>query len=149
MSRKPPRPDAAGRKVRSRSSREPAPLKHPATGELAKAFARVVELARTLPGCEESRSYGTPSLKVKGRFMARLRTEAEGGLAIRCDLVERHMLMQADPDTFYLTDHYVDYPMVLVDLTRVRWDAMPQILEQAWRAVAPPRLVAEFDAREA
>jgi hypothetical protein len=129
-------------------SREPAPLKHPATGELAKAFDRVVQIATRLPGTEESRSYGTPSLKVKGKLLARLRSEAEGGLAIRCDFVERHMLMQADPEAFYLTDDYQDYPMVLIDLLRVRWEAMDQIVEQAWRMVAPTKLVAAYDANE-
>ncbi|MEJ1965936.1 MAG: hypothetical protein WDO56_32060 [Gammaproteobacteria bacterium] len=42
-------------------------------------YQRVCKIARKLPGVEESTSYGTPALKVKGRFMARLRTEAEGG----------------------------------------------------------------------
>lgn len=129
----------------SRSSREPVPMKHPPTGELAQAWARVVAIACRLPGTEESRSYGTPSLKVKGKVLARLRSEAEGGLAIRCDVVDRHMLLQADPEVFYVTDHYQDYPMVLIDLTRVRWDAMEQIVEQGWRLVAPPKLVAELD----
>jgi len=80
--------------------------------------------------------------------MARLRTEAEGGLALRCDFPERHMLMQADPRAFYLTDHYQDWPMVLVNLAAVRWDAMPGLIEAAWRLVAPKRLIAEFDSRE-
>jgi hypothetical protein len=60
-------------------------------------------------------------------------------------MIDRHMLMQADPEVFYITDHYADYPMVLVDLHRVRWDAMPQLVEAAWRIVAPARLVAGYD----
>lgn len=135
----------ANKRTGSRSA-EPAPLKHPPPAELAEAFARVVDIALTFPGTEETRSYGTPALKVKGKILARLRSEAEGGLALRCDPVDRHMLMQADPDTFYLTDHYLNYPMVLVDLGRVRWDAMPGIIEQAWRMVAPARLIASYDA---
>lgn len=39
--------------------------------------------------------------------------------------------MQADPEVFYLTDHYRDYPMVLIDLTKVRWSAMSGLAEQA------------------
>jgi len=135
----------ATRKRSRRASTEPAPLKYPATGELAEAYARVVDIACRLPGTEASRSYGTPSLKVEGRILARLRTEAEGGLAMRCDFIDRQMLMQADPEVFYVTDHYRDHPMVLIDLTRVRWDAMPHLIEQAWRMVAPPKLVAAYD----
>lgn len=133
-------------KAKPKGGREPAPIKFPATASLAKPWARVVEIAVRLPAVAESASYGTPALKVAGKFMARLRTEAEGGLAICCDLVDRHMLMQADPETFYITDHYTDYPMVLVNLANVRWAAMPQLIEQAWRLTATARMVEAFDA---
>lgn len=135
-------------KHRSNSRKTPAPLRFPATGDLAKHWRRLVALATQLPGVEESQSYGTPALKVRGKFLARLRTQAEGGLAIGCDFVERHMLMQADPDTFYITDHYANSPMVLVDLRKVRWAAMPQLVEQAWRRVATAKAVRDYDARE-
>ncbi len=109
-------------------------------------FARVVEIAQRFPGVEESRSYGTPAIKVKRKLLARLRSEAEGGLAIVCDFVDREMLLQAAPETFYITDHYADWPMVLINLETVRWDAMPDILERAWRRVATPGLVKEYEA---
>jgi hypothetical protein len=110
-------------------------------------YKRVCEIARKLPGVEDSSSYGTPALKVKGRFMCRLRTEAEGALAIRCDFLDRQILLQADPETFFVTDHYADYPMILVRLEKIRLSALPDLIERAWRMVAPPKLVAEYDAR--
>src|ERR1044071_196949 len=110
-------------------------------------YRRVCEIARKLPGVEESSSYGTPALKVKGRFMCRLRTEAEGALAIRCDFVDRQILLQADPRVFFITDHYLNYPMILVRLDKVRLSALPDLIERAWRMVAPAKLVAEYDAR--
>jgi hypothetical protein len=109
-------------------------------------YKRVCDIARRLPGVEESSSYGTPALKVKGRFMCRLRSEAEGALAIRCDFVDREILLQADPEVFFVTDHYLDYPMVLVRLDKIRLGALPDLIERAWRMVAPPKLVAELDA---
>ena len=130
--------------ARSRSN-EPAPLKFPARGDLAIAFQKLIGIASQFPGIEESRSYGTPSLKVKGKFVARLRTESEGGLAIRCNMLEREMLLQAEPGVFYITDHYSDSEMILIDLTKVRWDAMPYIVEQAWRMVASPKLVKDYE----
>jgi len=119
--------------------------KLPPGAAATRNYQYVCELALALPGVELSTSYGTPSIKVKGKIMARLRNEAEGGLAIRCDFVDRQMLLQAAPETFYLTDHYVNYPMVLVNLDTVRRDALPDIVERAWRLVAPPRLLANFD----
>ena len=127
-------------------AKEPVPIKFPPDKQLAERFARVVQIAQRYPGVEESRSYGTPAIKVKRKLLARLRSEAEGGLAIVCDLMEREMLMQAAPETFYITDHYADWPMVLINLETVRWDAMPDILERAWRRVASPGLVKQYDA---
>ena len=126
-------------------AREPVPIRFPPDEQLAERFARVVEIAQRFPGVEKSRSYGTPAIKVKRKLLARLRSEAEGGLAIVCDLMEREMLMQAAPETFYITDHYADWPMVLINLETVRWDAMPDFLERAWRRVATPRLIEEYE----
>ena len=128
------------------AAREPVPIKFPPSEELAALFARVVAIAQRFPGVEVSRSYGTPAIKVKRRLLARLRSEAEGGLAIQCDFVEREMLLQAAPETFYVTDHYADHPMVLVNLETLRWDAMPDIVERAWRIVATRALIKEFEA---
>jgi hypothetical protein len=109
-------------------------------------YRRVCTIALALPGVEESTSYGTPSLKVKGKIMARLRTEADGALALRCDFVDRQILLQADPRAFFVTDHYLNYPMILVRLRRVRRSALPDLIERAWRMVAPPKLIADFEA---
>ena len=109
-------------------------------------YRRVCAIALAFPGVEESTSYGTPSLKVRGKIMARLRTETEGALALRCDFIDRHILLQADPRAFFITDHYLNYPMILVRLYRVRRSALPDLIERAWRMVAPPKLIAEYDA---
>ena len=131
------------------AKKEPAPIKFPPSAVLSPLFAKVVAIAEQFPGAQVSRSYGTPSIKVKQKFMARLRSEAEGGLAIRCDLIERQMLLQAAPEAFYITDHYANSEMILVNLETVRWDAIPGIVEHAWRMVATPRLLKEFESRSA
>ena len=125
--------------------KEPAPLKFPPEPEIAALFQRVLDEAVRFPGIEESRSYGTPAIKVKGKFMARLRSEAEGSLAILSDIIDRQMLMQAAPETFFITDHYADSAMVLINLKTVRWEAMPGILEAAWRMAASPKAIAAFE----
>ena len=116
----------------------------------SRAFRALCKLAaRRLPGIERSTSYGTPALKVKGKFLARLRTEAEGWLAIRCDFVEREMLLQAAPHIFHLTPHYQNYPAILIDLERIEPDALLDIVEKAWRQCAPKALIREHDERAA
>jgi hypothetical protein len=110
-------------------------------------FAAAVKAAKRFPGIESDTSYGTPAIRVNGKFLARLRTEAEGWLAIRCDFVDREILLQSAPHVFHLTPHYENYPMILVDLAAVDDDTLLQIVERAWRRQAPKKLVREWDER--
>jgi hypothetical protein len=55
------------------------------------------------------------------------------------------MRMRADPETYYITDHYVDYPWMLVCLSSVSLEDLDELLEGAWRRSAPARLVAAYD----
>jgi hypothetical protein len=103
---------------------------------------------RAWPGVEEGPCYGTPGFRVKGKFLARIREDGET-LAIKCGDDERDFRMKADPKTFFVTDHYRGYPMVLVRLARVDRADLKEIIEQAWRLNAPKRLVEEFDAKGA
>jgi hypothetical protein len=59
----------------------------------------------------------------------------------------RDDLLITSSDTFFITDHYRNHPSVLGKLTVVRRAEMRQLLEESWRQVAPPRLIAELDAR--
>lgn len=107
----------------------------------------VRELARDLPDVEESTSYGTPALKVRGKLFARLKEDGET-LVLRSDAFERAHLMQAASDVFFITDHYREHPWVLVRLPAIGVEQIRGLLEGAWRRVAPKRLVIDFDAAE-
>ena len=107
-------------------------------------FVQLSAAAVKLPDVEISKSYGTPALKVHGKTLARLKEDGET-LVLRTDFVSRQILTRADPDTFFFTDHYRDYPLVLVRLARLDASALPDLLERAWRQVAPKKLV---DARD-
>ena len=108
-----------------------------------RAYQRYLKIVLRLPGTEESMSYGTPAVKVMGKILSRWRTEAEGALAIRCDFLDRQILLQADPEAFFLTDHYRDYPMVLVRLERIDARALTDLTRRAWRLVAPKKLLGD------
>ncbi len=51
------------------------------------------------------------------------------------------------PDRFYLTDHYLDHPWILVRLAKVKPEELRPLLEHAWRMRAPARLLRELDAK--
>jgi hypothetical protein len=130
----------------SPNARRPSPWNAPPPeGPLKRLWEQVCALALEYPGVEAGESYRTPAIKVKGRFLARLRTEAEGALAIRCDFVDRQILLQAAPEVFFITDHYRAYPMILVRLDRIGRAELASLLERAWRFVAPAKLVEAFD----
>jgi hypothetical protein len=113
----------------------------------AVTFDIAREIAHSLPGVEASTSYGTPALKVRGKLFARLHQDGEA-LVLRSDVVDRQILMQADPYVFFITEHYRAYPWILVRLSSVQRAALPDLLERAWRLVAPKALIAGYDAQQ-
>lgn len=108
----------------------------------------VLEVANRLPGCEASTSYGTPSLKVRGKFMCRLRTDPDA-LAVRCvDVADADALKLGQPDVFFSTPHYDGWPGVLVRLDAVTREQLAELIEDAWRIQAAKRVVAAYDRGE-
>jgi len=109
-------------------------------------FAAVRKLALALPGVEEGTSYGTPAFKLRGKLLARLREDGET-LALRVGFDLRDLLMNADPETFYVTDHYRGYPFVLVRLPHVARARLRDVLEEAWKYSTPKALLAAHPSR--
>src|SRR5580700_3617248 len=106
---------------------------------MALAFADVRKMALSLERVEESTSYGTPAFKIGGKLIARLREDGES-LVVGTTFEEREEMMAADPETYYITDHYLKYPWVLVRLSRVHSDALRDLLARALRlASGKPR----------
>ena len=129
----------------SRKKRAP-PERQRLSAAITKGYERYLKIALALPGAEASTSYGTPSVKIRGKLLSRWRSEAEGALAVRCDFLDRQILLQTQPEVFFLTDHYLDYPMVLVRLDKVSRAVLVDVAERAWRLVAPAKLVKAHDA---
>lgn len=95
-------------------------------------FEDVRSIALSLENVEEGTSYGTPAFKVRGKLLARLREDGDS-LVVGTTFEEREEMMAAEPDTYYITDHYLKYPGVLVRLSRVHADALRDLLGRAWR----------------
>ncbi len=104
-------------------------------------WQRICAAAVALPGVQEGTSYSTPALHVQKKLLARLREDGET-VALRVELLDRDVLLEADPRAFFITDHYLAYPWILVRLADVHHGVVVELLEQAWRREAPKRLVA-------
>jgi hypothetical protein len=98
-------------------------------------FEAVRKIALALENVEEGTSYGTPAFKVRGALIARLRDDL-GALVVRMSIDDRQELIAADPKTYFITDHYLNYPWILINLARVHPDAMRDLLRAAWRSAA-------------
>jgi hypothetical protein len=102
-------------------------------------FKDVRKIALSLENVEEGTSYGTPAFKVDGKLLARLREDGES-LVVGTTFEEREEMMAAEPETYYITDHYLKYPWVLVRLSRVHSDSLRDLLSRALRlASGKPR----------
>ncbi len=99
-------------------------------------YDTVRRVALALPGAQEGTSYGTPALKVKGKLFVRLHQDLDK-IVVKMPFDRREELMAVDPETYFITDHYRDYPWVLVSLSKVHEDALPDLLKTAHRAASP------------
>jgi len=107
--------------------------------------ANLFDIVRTvglgLPGVEAATKYdGSPMLKVGGSFIAGLATHRSaepGTLVVRYDLEARASLLEEAPETYYVTDYYQPYPVVLVRLSRIDRDALRDLLSVSRRLTLP------------
>jgi hypothetical protein len=101
-------------------------------------FEAVRALGRDLPDLQESTMYGSPALKLGKRLVACLaihRSAEPGSLVVRTDFEQRAALLTDDPETYYVTDHYMKHPVVLVRLARVQHDQLRDLLAAARQCV--------------
>ena len=101
-------------------------------------YDTVRRIGLALPNVEESTSYGTPALKVKGKLFVRLHQDLDK-IVLRMSFERRDEMRAAEPETYFITDHYRDYPCILVSLASVRMDALSELLKIAHREAAPKK----------
>ena len=104
-----------------------------------QTFKTVEAIGRTLPDVEVTTTWGQPTLKVRGKMfvcIASHKSAEPNSLVVMMDFAERDALVADDPDTYYLKDHYLNYPCVVVRLARIRADALRDLVTGAHRFVS-------------
>jgi len=95
----------------------------------------------TLPHVEATTRYdGSPVLKLAGCFLAGLAPHPSAEpetLVIRATFDERASMIEDAPRTYYLTEYYRPYPLVLVRLSQVDGDSLRELLAMSWRLTLP------------
>jgi hypothetical protein len=116
-------------------------MKHRSTRPLnTRSFKRVAAVGLTLPDVEAATRYdGSPVLRIHGVFLAGLATHpsaAPDTLVVRSEIEDRELLLSDAPDTYYVTDYYRPYPVVLVRLASIGRDALVDLLSISRRLAA-------------
>jgi len=104
-----------------------------------QTFKAVEAIGRTLPEVEVTTTWGQPTLKVRGKMfvcIASHKSAEPNTLVVMMDFGDRDALIEDDPDTYYLKEHYVNYPCVLVRLSRVDADALHDLVTGAHRYIS-------------
>lgn len=101
-------------------------------------LAAAMKIGASLPDVEVTTTWGAPAIKLSGTLVAcqAINKSAEpNSLVVRVTEDQRDALLQEEPATYYLTDHYAEYSCVLVRLGKIRADALRDLLQGAWRFV--------------
>ncbi len=105
------------------------------------SFDKVQKIALALPGVTEGITHGSPSFYVGKKFMG---VRGEGDiLVMKSAIVERDLLVQLEPEKYFITDHYVPFDYVLVRMSKVSEDEVRDLFHKAWRRLALKKLVKE------
>src|SRR5438105_9756313 len=108
-------------------------------------FAALKRKLLTWPGVEQGTSYGAPAIKAFGKFLTRLKEDGDSIVIIGVNFDEREMLMETQAEVFYITDHYKNFPSVLMRLSQADAAAVEAMLRRRWRQVAPKKVLAQLD----
>jgi hypothetical protein len=108
-------------------------------------WKQLCKLAQALPEVREDHWYGTPALKVRQKGFVRLKENARDVVFILDSVEEQEALIDAQPDLYFMTDHYRGWPAVLARLAPLTVPEARVRLERAWRKKAPPALVRSLD----
>ena len=104
-------------------------------------FDAAIAIGRTLPDVEVTTTWGASALKVRGKLFACMainKSAEPNSMVLWMDAAQRDLLIEEDPATYYLTDHYIDdrYPCVLVRLSRVSPESLHDLITGAHRFVS-------------
>jgi hypothetical protein len=117
-------------------------------------LARLREVCLALPEVTERLSHDSPTWFVRGKKTLATFVDnhhGDGRLAIWCPAPPgvQAALVTEEPDRFFVPAYVGHRGWLGVRLDRdLDWDEVAGIVEEAYRLVAPKRLVAELDASE-
>ena len=86
------------------------------------------KIALAFPGTEEVLWFNKPAVFLHGQFLTKVHDKEEA-MTFRVSSMEmRDMMLEAEPELFYITDHYRKFPFVLVRLSALTKTVLKEML---------------------
>lgn len=116
---------------------------------------RVRTLCLALPEATEKLSHGSPTFCVRKTFLTWVDDHhGDGNIGFWCAAppVEQAGILAADPERFFRPPYvghrgWIGVRLVVADGSPPDWDEVAELIEDAYRTVAPPSLVRALDER--
>jgi len=96
-------------------------------------FETVRRAALSLPAVEEGTAWGFPAFRTGGTLFLCFRKDLDS-IVVRASFEQRDQMIDADPETYYTTDHHRNYPWVLARISKLRPDVLPDLLRMGWQS---------------
>jgi hypothetical protein len=114
---------------------------------------RLRRICLAMPEATEKLSHGEPTFFVRKKVFAMFANNhhGDGRIAVWVPAPEglQAVLIEADPKTFFRPPYVGVRGWVGIELGRVKDDALRGHIREAWRLVAPKKLLAEFEGESA
>ena len=115
-------------------------------------FDAVRAIGARLPAAEEGTWYGSPAFRVRGKVFVRQHEVDPDLVLIKVGVEERDALVGMMPQRFSKTEHRSekqDSVLMRMSATTTEYlEELTELITEAWRRVAPPAMVDQFDATE-
>ena len=105
---------------------------------------RALALSLDLPNVTDAVSWGRPNLKAHGKMWTWWSPMIDAAV-FKGSIEEREFLLEVDPKTYVMHEHYRNSGVILVAGGKVDPDWASARLTQSWRDMAPKRLLQAFD----
>ena len=99
----------------------------------------VIELGLKLPDVKESSYYGARALKLNDQMVACTpvnKSVEVNSAVVAMNFEQRTALLRKRPSVYYVTDHYVPHPAMLIRLSKISRMELARTLRAAWKFAA-------------
>lgn len=105
-------------------------------------------LALSLPGMVQSQHHGNPDFRVNNKIVVNLDEEARQ-ITVKLSVNDQMALMDRDDGAFSLPGGWAKFGWTTIHLDVAGRDEIEEIVIDAWRRIAPEKLVRQLDERYA